>query len=35
MEFDVITLFPEIIEAPLQRTILARAAAEGAGDRRR
>jgi tRNA (guanine37-N1)-methyltransferase len=29
MEFDVITLFPEIIQAPLQRTILARAASEG------
>lgn len=29
MQFDVITIFPEIIEAPLQRTILKRAADEG------
>jgi len=29
MEFDVVTIFPEIIEAPLQRTILKRAADEG------
>jgi tRNA (guanine37-N1)-methyltransferase len=29
MDFDVITLFPEIVEAPLKRTILARAAEEG------
>ncbi|MGH9867561.1 MAG: tRNA (guanosine(37)-N1)-methyltransferase TrmD [Candidatus Polarisedimenticolia bacterium] len=29
MQFDVITLFPEIIEAPLRRTILARAIESG------
>ena len=29
MEFDVITIFPEIVEAPLSRTILKRAIAEG------
>ena len=29
MQFDVITIFPEIIEAPLQRTILKRAVDEG------
>lgn len=29
MEFDVVTLFPEIIEAPLQCTILARARQDG------
>ena len=29
MEFDVITLFPEIVEAPLRRTILKRAIDEG------
>ncbi len=29
MQFDIITIFPEIIEAPLQRTILKRAADEG------
>ncbi|HKY32313.1 MAG TPA: tRNA (guanosine(37)-N1)-methyltransferase TrmD [Candidatus Polarisedimenticolia bacterium] len=29
MEFDVVTLFPEIVEAPLSRTILRRAVEEG------
>ncbi len=29
MQFDVITIFPEIIEAPLQRTILKRAVDQG------